>query len=470
MSSQTKILLPILILLTLALALSACQQPIPAVEQDTAPQQGPTSTPVAERPQPQATPDVATTSPPPEDTFHPVEETVGKVILPPEAPDSFNPAPRPDATLGGEDAALTLYEWCDYAYPNCLTFQAEILPQLQEEYVASGKLRIVHKEFPVAGGDPSVVASIAAQCAARQGKFHEMAEWLYNNAEAWSTQTDVAGMKDAVKAGGEAIGIENLDAFKACIDNDETLEDIKRDYFDGSELEFRELPGFVIDGRVINQGTSASELFTILDALLQEKETGSLPDTVVTVTPSPTPDTDFEPETVTAIGDPNAPVVIVEFSDYQCPFCLRHYQQTMPQLKKEYIDTGKVLYVFKDFPLSFHEQAMPAAMAAECAGEQGQYWEMHDKLFSERDKWNENPDVNNIMKQFAQELGLNMDAFNACFDSGKYEDEILADMHEGIAAGVQGTPAFFINGQFISGAQPFEVFKQVIDQILAEKQ
>ena len=297
-----------------------------------------------------------------------------------------------------------------------------------------------------------------------------MADWLYNNVDAWSQQSELQAMKDAVKQGGEAIGLDDLDAFNACVDNDEPLNDIKKDYYDGSELKFKELPGFVIDGLVINQGASAEELDTIIDALLQQKETGSLPDTVVTVTPSPTPDTDFEEESVTAMGDPNAPVVIVEFSDYQCPFCLRHYQQTMPQLKKDYIDTGKVRYVFKDFPLSFHKQAMPASMAAECAGEQGKYWEMHDKLFSEREKWNENPDVNNVMKQFAEELDLDMDAFNACFDSQKYKDEILADQQEGIAAGVQGTPAFFINGQFISGAQPYQVFKQIIDQILAGKQ
>ncbi len=460
MLSRTKTILPILFILALALTLSACQQPVPATDA------GQNATEVPAPTQPPA----ETAAPPADDGFQPVEDVVGKVIMPPEAPANFQPADRPDATLGSEDATLTMYEWCDYAYPNCQIFYSEILPQLKSKYVDAGKLRIVHKEFPVAGGDPSVVASFAAQCAAQQGKYQEMADWLYNHVDDWSQQTDIQAMKDAVKPGGEAIGIEDVDAFNACIDDDAPLEDIKQDYFDGQNLEFRELPGFVVGGYVINQGASADELTTIIDAILQEKETGSLPDTVVTVTPSPTPDTDFETENVTAMGDPNAPVTIVEFSDYQCPYCLRHFQQTMPQLKKEYIDTGKVRYVFKDFPLSFHEQAMPAAMAAECAGEQGKYWEMHDKLFGERDKWNENPNVNDVMKQFAKELGLDEKQFNACFDSEKYKDEILADQQEGMAAGVQGTPAFFINGQFLSGAQPYEVFKQIIDQILAEKQ
>jgi len=171
-----------------------------------------------------------------------------------------------------------------------------------------------------------------------------------------------------------------------------------------------------------------------------------------------------------SMGPDNAPVTMIEYSSLGCPHCAAFHRDTLPKIKKEYIDTGKVKLVFKDFPLSFHEQAMPAALAAECAGEQGNYWEMHDKLFGEQSRWVDNPKADDVLKQFADELGLDTKQFNECYDSRKYEDEINADMQEGIAAGVQGTPAFFINGQFISGAQPFEVFKQIIDQMLAEKQ
>ncbi len=457
--------------LALALTLGACQQAVPATQEPAAQptqstqEEAPAATAA---PSPEAQEPAATTQPAKEGDsgFQEVNEPLGKVILPPEAPSTFAAAERPNSTLGQDDATLTMYEWCDYAYPNCLTFYQDVLPDLQSKYVDTGKLRIVHKEFPVAGGDPSVVASMAAQCAADQGKYQEMADWLYNNVQTWSQQTDLDAVKDAMKKAGQEIGIKDQDAFDACVDNDAKLEQVKQDYLDGRDLKFRDLPGFVVDGRVIAQGATADELNTIIDALLQLKETGTLPDTVVTVTPSPTPDLDFEPETVTTLGDPNAPVTIVEFSDYQCPYCLRNFQQTFPKIKENYIDTGKVKYVFKDFPLSFHKQAMPASMAAECAGEQGKYWEMHDKLFSERDRWNENPDVNNVMKDFAKELGLDTKQFNECFDSEKYKDEILADQQEGIAAGVKGTPAFFINGQFLSGAQPYEVFKQVIDQAL----
>ncbi|HFQ95765.1 MAG TPA: hypothetical protein ENK30_04250, partial [Anaerolineae bacterium] len=246
MPSRIKILLPLLTILALALTLSACQQPVPAIDAGQNAAKAPTTAPAPEQPQPEATSQPEATQAPADDGFQPVEDVVGKVILPPEAPASFNPTDRPDASVGDADATLTMYEWCDYAYPGCLTFNNEVLPQLKKDYVDTGKLRIVHKEFPVAGGDPSVIASFAAQCAAQQGKYQDMADWLYNNVDAWSQQSDIQAMKDAVKPGGEAIGLEDLDAFNACIDNEKPLEDIKQDYYDGSDLKFRELPGFVI--------------------------------------------------------------------------------------------------------------------------------------------------------------------------------------------------------------------------------
>jgi len=160
-------------------------------------------------------------------------------------------------------------------------------------------------------------------------------------------------------------------------------------------------------------------------------------------------------------GNPDAPVTIVEFSDYECPFCGRHFKQTYPQIVSEYVDTGKVKIVFRDFPLGFHAKAQKAAEAAECAGKQGKYWEMHDKLYENQDAL----DIENL-KQYAKELKLDTNKFNACLDSGEMEDEVQADMDEGSNYGVTGTPAFFINGRLLSGAQPFSAFKQIIDEEL----
>lgn len=173
-------------------------------------------------------------------------------------------------------------------------------------------------------------------------------------------------------------------------------------------------------------------------------------------------------------GDMNAPITIIEFSDYQCPFCGRFYKTILPDIEKEYITTGKVRYVFRDFPLEFHKQAPKASEAANCAGDQGKYWEMHDKLFE-----NQNNLMVDKLKQYATEIGVDSNSFNACLDSGKYASEIEADVADGTKAGVSGTPSFFIGksqgkskeitGKKVVGARPFPSFKQVIDQLLAEQ-
>lgn len=178
--------------------------------------------------------------------------------------------------------------------------------------------------------------------------------------------------------------------------------------------------------------------------------------------PSPTVDIKTLMDNDAVLGDDDAPITIVEFSDFECPFCGRFHTQTWPELKQKYIDTGKVKFVYRDFPLSFHPQAQKAAEAAECAGEQDKFWEMHELLF--------NPGVQGgvaSFKQYASQIGLNTAKFNDCLDSGKMIAEIRKDIADGAAVGVQGTPAFYVNGVEVSGAQPFQVFQQIIDGQLA---
>jgi protein-disulfide isomerase len=160
-------------------------------------------------------------------------------------------------------------------------------------------------------------------------------------------------------------------------------------------------------------------------------------------------------------GSPDAPVTIVEFSDFQCPYCARFYKNTLPQIEEKYIKTGKVKLIYKDFPLSFHQYAQKAAEAAECADEQGKFWEYHDKLFENQSQL----DVASL-KRYAAELGLDTQAFNECLDSGKMAAEVQQDFNEGKAKGVSGTPTFFINGQKLVGAQPFEAFERIIEEKL----
>jgi protein-disulfide isomerase len=163
------------------------------------------------------------------------------------------------------------------------------------------------------------------------------------------------------------------------------------------------------------------------------------------------------------IGDANAPVTIIEFSDYRCPFCQKFWAETLPQIKKNYIDTGKVKLVYRDYPLPSHVFAHEAAQAAECVRAQSDdavYFEYHDKLFA-------NPGGINIqnLKTMAEEMGYDI---STCLDSGEFEAEVTKDFSDGSIAGVSGTPSFFVNGKPISGAQPYAVFEQLIESELVE--
>lgn len=168
------------------------------------------------------------------------------------------------------------------------------------------------------------------------------------------------------------------------------------------------------------------------------------------------------------IGNSKAKVTIVEFGDFQCPYCRRFWKDTYGQLKKEYIDTGKVRFITRAFPLSFHPAARPAALASLCAKDQGKFWEFRDKMFGEQEKQGQNTITFGIpeLKTWASAIGLNSQQFNSCLDAQTYASKVDADSAAGSAAGVSGTPSFFINGQQVVGAQPFDAFKKVIDGLL----
>jgi protein-disulfide isomerase len=162
-----------------------------------------------------------------------------------------------------------------------------------------------------------------------------------------------------------------------------------------------------------------------------------------------------------AQGPANAPIELIEFSDFQCPYCLRAHP-TLKQVLSTYGD--RIRFVYRNYPLPSHPNARPAAEAAQCAAEQGQFWPYHDRLFADQSKLSDDD-----LKASAAALGMGAAQFNACFDSHKYRARVEADMQAGNDAGVNGTPAFFINGRMLSGAQPFDEFKRVIDEELANK-
>ena len=165
-------------------------------------------------------------------------------------------------------------------------------------------------------------------------------------------------------------------------------------------------------------------------------------------------------ENAYALGPADAPITLVEFSDYQCPFCRRWHAEVYEPLLAAY--PGQIRFVYRHLPLdSIHPDAISAAEAAMCAGEQDAYWPFHEKLFSSEALGNQ------VYVQYAEELGLDVQTFAACVSERKYQEAVAADTNFAIDLGIRSTPTFFINGLAIVGAQPLDVFKQVIDKELA---
>ena len=208
---------------------------------------------------------------------------------------------------------------------------------------------------------------------------------------------------------------------------------------------------------------TVSQLSEVKSMIIQMKTNAFKPEAVEKKLP-PKPGTKkvegVTPGTNPIKGEVNAPVLLVEFSDFECPFSKRFYKETFPKIEKEYISTGKVKFAYRDFTLPFHPLAQPAAIAARCAGKKGKFWEFFDKL-SNGGKLDQD-----IIAMSAKAVGLDKDEFNKCLSDPELKKEVKKDVDEGAKFGVSGTPAFFINGRMVVGALPFEVLKEVIDEEL----
>lgn len=216
--------------------------------------------------------------------------------------------------------------------------------------------------------------------------------------------------------------------------------------------------GVIVAGAIIYTGGFGSPAKTPAASSAAGNQAGNQANAASAIDAAALPDDD------PSLGNPNAPVTIVEFSDFQCPYCGRFFANTLGPLKEKYVKTGKVRFVYRDFPLaSIHTEATGAAEAAACANDQGKFWEYHDTIFQNQ------PTLSAAnYKQWAKDLGLNAAAFNQCVDSRKYADEVQKDFNDGRKAGVSGTPTFFINGKILVGALPFEEFESAVEEALAK--
>lgn len=169
-------------------------------------------------------------------------------------------------------------------------------------------------------------------------------------------------------------------------------------------------------------------------------------------------------------GDPQAPVTLIEYSDFTCGFCLKFFRETWPRLRADYIETGKVRFLYRDFPRGFQGPGLDAAVAARCAGNQGRYWQMHDRLFGDDRRLGPAD-----LQRHAQTIGLDLPLFSKCLEEAPHTDAIRRDREEGVRLGFVGTPGFVLlrtqgTGQqrpiAIPGAVPFKVFQEQIDRLL----
>ncbi|MDA9101378.1 DsbA family protein [Omnitrophica bacterium] len=354
---------------------------------------------------------------------------------------------RPSA--GDPNAPVTLVEFSDFHCPFCSRLTPTI-KKLMENY--PGKIRRVWRHYPLPMHKGSERTHAASECAFEQGGFWEYHDKLFDKTGNYRTDEALIGL-------AEETGLD-VPQFRECLESDKYLETVRKDIAKGAVAGVRGTPATFINGKLV----SGARPYAVFE---YEVETILNPGKVI---PSPEPAKPAVPKVPEVVqfddlkdlpsqGPKKAPVTIVEFSDFHCPFCKRG-AETIKKVMEAY--KGKVRLVWRHFPLPMHKGAKQTHAASECAHEQGKFWKFHDVVFAASPK----PANNEDLIRLAKDAGLKMRKFKKCLKQGKYLDLVGQEVKKGQQYGVRGTPAFFVNGRLISGAQPFARFKSVIDREL----
>jgi protein-disulfide isomerase len=370
---------------------------------------------------------------------------------------------------GLKAAKVTMVEFSDFQCPFCKRAEPTV-KQMQQKY---GKdLALVWMNQPLPFHDHAMDAATAFQAASRQGsdKAWKLHDKMYENNTAL-TRADIE------KYAGE-VGL-NVAKLKKDWDDPKIKDEVAQDQKVATAVGANGTPTFFINGRELVGAQDASKFEAIIDDEIKQADAllksgtplkdvyNKRMETAAAAAPAPAPTEEPAGKVDVKLGDApvkgpaSAPVTVIAFSDFQCPFCSRAVP-TLKEVEEKY--PGKVRIAFKQLPLPFHDKAHLAAEAALAANEQGKFWQMHDKLFA-----NQQALDRASLEKYAQELGLNMTKFKAALDSGKFKDKVDAEAKEGAAVGASGTPTFFINGTKLVGAQPFDAFKTAIDKELKPK-
>ncbi len=396
-------------------------------------------------------------------------------------------APKPPArkmvefsgapALGPEDAPITLIEFTDFQCPYCKRANDTVHELMKNN---PGKIRLIFKHNPLPFHDKAEGAHRAAEAAALQGKFWEMYDLLFAN----NKNLDQADLEKYAAQ----IGLD-IEKFKADMESDSVKNRVKADLSQGASVGVQGTPHFFMNGTVISgaqpiesfqrslnnelaiadkyikRGVAADALYKTIYLEESKNNPPSVARPMRDVRP-PVAQIPAEPIVLTqgksyAKGPENAPVVIYQFSEFQCPFCAK-VEPTIKQVEEAYGD--KVRIIFKNRPLSFHADAKLASEAALAAGAQGKFWEMHEILFA-----NQKSLKREALIEYATQLGLDVAKFTADLDNHTYAAQVEAEIADAEKAGASGTPTFVINGKKFVGAQPFDKFKEQIDAALAAK-
>jgi protein-disulfide isomerase len=393
------------------------------------------------------------------------------------APTPIAPQPQAAATLGNPNAPVTIVEFSDYQCPFCRRHALETMPYLKE-LIDAGRVYYMFKDLPLDSIHPEARRiAAAARCAGEQDAYWEMHNAIFELQERWVRAG--AGIDGMMSNLAVDLGLNRAN-FDSCLNSGRHEAAVQENYAEATSLGIQGTPYFLINGYPLN-GALPAQVFEFAIGLAEEGELGqALAEAAAEQRrqqqlqqqqqqPQPPTQQDVPIGDAYYIGDPNAPITVIEYTNFQCSFCQRHAKETLPLIIQNYVETGQVLYVFKDFPLiSIHPQAVKAAEAARCAREQGQYLAMHDILFSRMGEWSGRADAADLFMGYGAELGLGAD-FASCLAGGRHEAGVMADLSEGAGFGVTGTPGFFINGYLLSGAYPYDTFVQIFDSLLAEE-
>ncbi len=357
-------------------------------------------------------------------------------------------------TGSAANGKLQIIEYSDFQCPFCSRVNPTIT-QIKADY--ADKVEIVFKNFPLESIHPNAFnAAMAAECARDQGKFWEMHDKLFANQGTLEI--------DNLKKYAADVGV-NTAKFNTCLDTKATEARVRADIAEATAKGVQGTPSFWMKDELFVGAQPYANFKTKIDEKLSGKPAAPA---AAQQPQAPAPGTKVNVAAGRYVkGSATAKVELVHFSDYQCPYCKRFYEQNEAQLETEYVKTGKVKITFRNYPLPFHQNAQVAAEAAECAGLQGKFWEFHDVLFTKGNGDGTGLDAASL-KQYAADLKLDTTKFGACLDNGETKSIVTKDAADGQTAGVSGTPTTFVNGVAVVGAVPYTDLKAAIDAALAK--